>query len=424
MPLILAVTVLQGDLMRKIDRWVGVPCCFLATCFSRLMGFRKSEPEPPGSPKKILFIELAEIGGLVVAYPALSHARKHFPEAELYFLTFSGGKGILDLMGIIEDERQIIIRPHGLFAFAADTLKAILRLRRAGVDTTLNLEPFARFSTLLAYLIGARRRVGFHRFYEEGRYVGDLITHKVIYNPHLHAARTFVELVESLEEEGGREPLLKKPIDRLPLDLPTLVSQPDAVQAVKDRLVRLFPDMTSHNCLVILNPNASDLVPVRRWPVENFLKLARGLLEDQDVLLVLTGTSEERAHTERMCKKLGSERVLNMAGMTTLKQLIDLYNVGHLLITNDSGPAHFASLTELPVLVLFGPETPKIYGPLGTNVQAIYLNLACSPCVSAYNQKRSPCTDNKCMTGIKPEDVLSQAREMLAKHSKPVQLID
>jgi ADP-heptose:LPS heptosyltransferase len=81
-------------------------------------------------------------------------------------------------------------------------------------------------------------------------------------------------------------------------------------------------------------------------------------------------------------------------------------------------------LTELPVLVLFGPETPKIYGPLGTNVQAIYLNLACSPCVSAYNQKRSPCTDNKCMTGIKPEDVLSQAREMLAKHSKPVQLID
>jgi ADP-heptose:LPS heptosyltransferase len=423
MPLILALTVLHGDLMRKIDRWVGVPCCLLVTCYDRLRRLLKP-PQKAGPPRRILFIELAEIGGLVIAYPALNHARRRYPDAELYFLTFSGGKGILDLIGVVEEKNQIIIRPDGLLTFFIDTVKVIAHLRREKIDTTVNLEPFARFSTLLAYLIGARRRAGFHRFYEEGRYVGDLITHKVIYNPHLHAARTFIELVEALDEPGGAEPLLKKPLDDISLELPRVRSPEDARSALKSRLEKLYPSLAPHHRLVIINPNASDLVPVRRWPFENFMEVAQGLLEDQDVALILTGTGEERAHAERMKKELGSDRVLNFAGMTTLRQLIDLYNVSHLLITNDSGPAHFASLTELPVLVLFGPETPAIYGPLGPNVRVVYLQLACSPCVSAYNQKRSPCSDNKCMTGIKPEHVLSQARAIVSEQTKPVHSVD
>lgn len=419
MPLVLAITVLSGDLMRKVDRWVGVPFCFLATLY-RIIKERFKPPTVPGSPKRILFIELAEIGGLVVAYPALDYAQRRFPDAELYFLTFSGGEGILDLLGKVDSSRRIIIRPHGLLTFMTDTLKAILRLRRERIDTTINLEAFARFSTLLAYFSGAGRRVGFHRFFEEGRYLGDLITHKVIYNPHLHAARKFIAMVEAAAEEEGTEPLLKKTVGEIPLELPFIQTNQTDQEAILDKLKSFYPALMQQHRLVLINPNASDLVPVRRWPIENFLDLARGLLEDADVVLVLTGTKEERPHTERVCRELGSERVLNMAGMTTLRQLVDLYNVSHLLITNDSGPAHFASLTELSVIVLFGPETPKIYGPLGPNVRVIYLQLACSPCVSAYNQKRSPCSDNKCMTGISPDQVLSEAKAVLSKLPKPV----
>ncbi len=410
---------LGADMMRRIDRWVGVPCCLVATALSRLMRLVRPGADP-GTPKRILFIEMAEIGGLVVAYPAMNHARRRFPDSELYFLTFSGGEDILDLMGLVPQERRIIIRPDNPLSFLADTLRAIRRIRAENIDTTINLETFARFSTLLAFLGGVPRRVGFHRFFDEGRYLGDLITHKVIYNPHVHASQTFITLVEAAGELAGPEPLWKKPLEEVSMDLPRVQVSEEARRAVTDKLKALYPPLEPLHRVVLLNPNASDLVAVRRWPVEHFLALSRGLLEDPAVVLVLTGTGDERPHAETIRRALDSDRVVNMAGMTTLRQLIDLYDVSHLLVTNDSGPAHFASLTDLPGLVLYGPETPSIYGPLGPNMQVIYRGLACSPCVSAYNQKRSPCSDNICMSGITPEEVLSQARAMLSERPAPV----
>ncbi|MBI4797333.1 MAG: glycosyltransferase family 9 protein, partial [Desulfarculus sp.] len=86
-------------LMRKIDRWVGVPLCWLCTLALRAWAWLRRRPRPSGAPRRIVVIELAEIGGLVVAYPALAHLRRRFPQAEVYFLTFAGGQGILDLMG-------------------------------------------------------------------------------------------------------------------------------------------------------------------------------------------------------------------------------------------------------------------------------------------------------------------------------------
>ena len=58
--------------------------------------------------------------------------------------------------------------------------------RRYRIDTAINLEAFARFSTILTFLSGARTRVGFHAFTQPGLYTGDLLTHRVIYNPHVH----------------------------------------------------------------------------------------------------------------------------------------------------------------------------------------------------------------------------------------------
>jgi ADP-heptose:LPS heptosyltransferase len=399
--------------MRKIDRWLGVPLCWLCTLVLRLGSWLRPRMPPQGAPRRILVIELAEIGGLVVAYPALAHIRRRFPQAELYFLTFAGGQGILNLLGLIDREHQVIIRPDGLLTFLKDTLAAVGRMRGLGIDATIKLETFARFSTLLALMSGAGRRVGFHRFHDEGRYLGGLITHQVIYNPHRHAAQTFLTLVEALAEQPDAEPRAKLGLEELSLDLPRIVSTPRAAQAIEEKLQALYPGLTPRTRLVLINPNASDLVPVRRWPDAYFLHLGQGLLEDPDLLVVLTGTAPERPAAEVLRLALESPRVLNLAGRTTLPELIDLYNRASLLITNDSGPAHFASLTDLAVLVLFGPETPAIYGPLGPGVRVLYRRLACSPCVSAYNQKLSPCTENRCLKQITPAEVLEKARESL-----------
>jgi ADP-heptose:LPS heptosyltransferase len=133
---------------------------------------------------------------------------------------------------------------------------------------------------------------------------------------------------------------------------------------------------------------------------------------------VLTGAPEEAAACRELEGRLGRRRLVSLAGLTSLEELLALYGLASLLITNDSGPAHFAALADLPVIALFGPETPAVYGPLGRRAEAIHLGLACSPCVSVYNQKRSPCTDNRCLQLITPRMVLERARVSLARQGR------
>ena len=81
-------------------------------------------------------------------------------------------------------------------------------------------------------------------------------------------------------------------------------------------------------------------------------------------LVVLTGAPSEQAAAEALCRSLGSPRVRSVAGQTTLRELLTLYTLANVLVTNDSGPGHFASLTPVHAIVLFGPETPRLFGPL------------------------------------------------------------
>ena len=92
------------------------------------------------------------------------------------------------------------------------------------------------------------------------------------------------------------------------------------------------------------------------------------------------------------------------------------------MVTNDSGPAHFASLLRLPTVILFGPETPRLYSPIGDTHKDMYSNFACSPCVSVYNGKKSPCRENRCLMAITPEavfkEVLSSFNDAAAMNSR------
>jgi hypothetical protein len=75
--------------------------------------------------------------------------------------------------------------------------------------------------------------------------------------------------------------------------------------------------------------------------------------------------------------------------------------------TNDLGHGHFSSVTSLHTVVLFGPETPLLYGSFGNSIP-ITVNLACSPCVSAANHRKTPCVDNVCMNAITVGQVLAK----------------
>jgi len=131
-------------------------------------------------------------------------------------------------------------------------------------------------------------------------------------------------------------------------------------------------------------------------------------------IVLITGDPREREEAGRLKEQVGDDRCVNFAGKVTFAQLPLLYSISEFMVTNDSGPPHFAAVTDMPTFVIFGPETPALYGSLGKTTP-IYAGLACSPCVSAANHRKTACRDNVCLKIIKPLQVFKIIRPDLEK---------
>jgi ADP-heptose:LPS heptosyltransferase len=227
-------------------------------------------------------------------------------------------------------------------------------------------------------------------------------------------AQNFMALVESLESDPREIPQPKRV---LPREAPPvrIGSDREASAYVRRELVRCYPALAGDHRLVVVNAHAGNLLPLRMWPVERFAELVRRLLaDDPRVLVVLMGIAEGAEAARMIAATANDPRCIDFVGRTrTLTDVIELFHQSHLLITNDSGPAHFATLTRIKSVTLFGPETPVLYGTLGEHAVDLYANLACSPCLSALNHRNSPCTDNECLKAISVDDVFVQARRLL-----------
>lgn len=401
------------DTMRRIDHLVGVPLCFLATFIVRLsdlLGGRRT-----ATPKKILFVELSEMGSAILADPAMRKSRRWW-HAELHFVIFASNVASLRLLGTVPEANIFTIRSDNLTMLATDTLRFLLWTRRRGIDTVVDLELFSRYSALLTGLSGAANRVGFHAFNDEGLYRGAMLTHRVAYNPHQHIAKNFIALVNALAAPKPELPYSKTRIPDEEIRLAQAEVTNDAREAMRARIRAAYPGFdASHHRLLLVNPNASDLLPQRRWPAERFVTVMRTLLaEIPELLILITGAPAEREEADRLRTQVNDPRCVNFAGCHRLEDLPAIYHLAAAMLTNDSGPGHFSAITPLRTFVLFGPETPKLYGSLG-NSTAIYAGLACSPCVSATNHRKTPCTNNVCLQAIEPEKVLDHLRQALRK---------
>ena len=396
--------------MQQIDYWVGVPLCFLVSLWHRLCSFFSKAREV--KPQKIMFIELSEMGSAIIAYSTLVKAKELFPGAELYFLVFRKNRESVDVLNVIPSENVIVIGEKNFFQFAFETLVALIRMRRLGIDTCVDMELFSRCTALLGYLSGAKNRVGYDQYTGEGLYRGTFLTHRVMYNSHQHMAVNFLALLYALVAEKTERPLLKRNLEGEALPLPRFVGSAVEEQRIDEILSTHKVPRDGH--YVVVNPDPG-LLPLRGWPLQNFASVCKKLCElSPNIVIVAVGLKNSRPIVEQVLKELPAGRAIDLTGATkTLRELMVLLCRSRLLLTNDSGPAHFAALTPVKSIVLFGPETPLLYAPLSDACHSITANLSCSPCFAAQNHRRSSCTNNICMQAISVEKVLSTARVCL-----------
>ncbi len=398
------------DLVRKIDHWAGIPACWLLTLVNRLT--KSLSRRPPQPPEKFLFIELSEMGSAILAYPAMKALKKEYPTAELFFLIFEKNRASVDILKMIPKENVLVIREKSPFYFLLDCLKVIFKMRREEIDCVFDLELFARITAIFSYLSGAPIRVGFHKFRMEGLYRGRLHTHWIQYNFQQHISKSFLSFIRVLGYPEKDWPNLEAPIADQEIETSSYqVSEPDAVN-LRNKLLKFFPEMGEGHLLVLLNPSAGE-IPIRAWPIEKYIELARQLLSDPRVVVILIGAGADWETTQRVHQTLNQARCIQFTGQTTFTELMDLFCISRILITNDSGPAHFASLTGIKNFVFFGPECPRLYAPLGKNTRILYADFPCSPCLTAYNHRNTPCRDNKCLQGISVDEVYALVKEDL-----------
>ena len=415
---------MQIDTLRRIDRYLGIPLCWILSVIRRIHSFIWGKPVLP-KPHKVLIIKLSEMGSTVLAYPALAELKCRCPDVEFYFLVFAKNAAMMEILKLAPTENIIRVDYHTLGKLLRSGMEAMLRLFRERIDSAIDMDFFSRLTMLISFVACRGNRVGFHQYNDEGLYRGDLLTHRVLYSPHIHTSAAFTSLVRSLFQKPNDEPYYRGPVS--PRELTVLQHIPEAtdLESVRHKLRSAGIELDS-SIVILINPNSSDIFPLRKWPLKYYGQLCCQLIEKiPRCALVITGVSSEKEDAKYILEQVQSPRSVDFTGMTSFRELLALYSVAAVMVTNDSGPAHFASLLRLPTVVLFGPETPRLYSPIGDQHKDMYSHFACSPCVSVYNGKKSPCQENRCLMAITPEavfkEVLSSLDDAAAKKGRLLQ---
>ncbi len=379
--------------MRAIDRFAGVPLCWLTGAWNSLRCRRAAAANSPIN--TVLVVKLFGLGSVLLSTPVLLLLQERLPHARILYLTFASNRAVLEKTGLPIE--IITISNTSLWAFFVSTATALRRLMSASIDAVFDLEYFSKFSTLVSVVCGAPLRVGFDL---PVRWRRSNLTHLTPMGHIDHVSRLFVRQLEAIGIGTPKE-----------IRVIGLRASPEERTSMERKL-----DLAGDGSEVIcININAGSTSLDRRWRPQRFVEVARRLmLEESSRRIYFIGDSGERPYVEAALQSsVHDNRGLhNCSGELRLGELVALLERSSFLLTNDSGPMHIAAAAGTPVVALFGPESPAIYGPIGRS-QTCYKALACSPCLNVYNAKQFICPYNtRCMEEISTREVLESIQHL------------
>ncbi|MEZ6195247.1 MAG: glycosyltransferase family 9 protein [Planctomycetota bacterium] len=365
-----------------VDRWIGIPLvqlCRLIEAVRAALGGR-GRPEM----RSILLIKLWGAGNVVLLLPIVRRLRRTFPEARITFLTLRGNGALLAATPDVDEVLELDVR--GPFRFLASLLGVLAALRRARCVLSIDFEQFCRLSSLVAWLSGAVQRVGLRT---EGQSRHQLSTVVVPYRDDQHMSRTFFDLARAVGVDGEYR-----------------CESPELPAAVRERVGAIVAESRElgRGPLLVVHVGSGHNFVGRRWPAENFGELLARIGPRHDARILFTGVPDE-APLVAVAMAPVADRARSLIGDLTLLELVGLVAAADALFCNDTLPVHVASAVGTPVYAFYGPNTPRLYGPLHGRGHAFYRALPCSPCLTNLNAKESACRLPVCMESISVDEV-------------------
>jgi ADP-heptose:LPS heptosyltransferase len=380
------------DVMRFLDRFVGIPLCWMMGSYCRIVT-KSSSRTKRQQVRNILVIKFFGMGSLILSTPALALTRRAFPEAHVTFLTFQKNRELVERISTID--AVLTIDHSSIAAFLRDTFSTIRSIIRIHPDITFDLEFFSKFSTLLSGFSQAPLRVAFAlpTFWRSS-----IVTHQVPLEKNRHVVFSFCEQVLCIANERENIP---------PIEAPYVSEQDHA------SLLNKFP--IEGRRLVAINVNAGDTFLERRWPADRFAQLVSALASEDDCVFCFTGSRGETSYVRSIIDETGCpERCIDTSGVLTVPELAALLERCDILISNDSGPLHLAASLGTPTVGLYGPESPDFYGVVQADSSVIYKKISCSPCMNIYSAKQFRCPYNaQCMRELGVDQVLQSVRSLV-----------
>lgn len=329
------------------------------------------------------------VGDVVMATPALRAVRRRFRNARISHLM---RPYVADVLDGTQFSDETVFWPSGRENSLFGHLSLIRQLRQQPADLAVLLTNSFR-SAVVARLAGAGRRVGYDR---DGR--GWLLTDRL--KPLNQDGRYVPVPALDYYNDLARHVGCDDPGDRL-----TLGTTP-ADEAAIDR--RLGPAQPGRP-LVVLNPGAN-YGAAKCWPAESYAAVSDALVAQRGARVVASLGPKEREIADRL-KAAARQRIEVFIdpplGLGPLKALIRRCD---LLVTNDTGPRHFAAAFDVPVVTVFGSSDPAWTDTRFARERIVKLNLECQPCM----ERTCPLKHHNCMRMLEPSMVIEAATELLA----------
>ncbi|MBF0289908.1 MAG: glycosyltransferase family 9 protein [SAR324 cluster bacterium] len=383
-----------------VDRYLGSVVCFLIAPLVKGLDYRLNRNRSnKNSPiRHIAVLKILGMGSILQSQTMVQTFRRYHPGVRITLITSMSNRPMTERLPEMFDD-YLFLRDQSGWTLAIDTFRTIWWSWKTPLDLYLDLELYSSFASFLCGISLTPRRFGFYRNVIAFR--SWIHTNLIYFNNQKHISESYIQF--ALADQLKVSPEWNNPI-----------------QLKSDDLEETESWLRTHQIkepFIVVNVNSSELMLERRWSAVSFANLIKLILDHFKMTIVLMGSPTERTYVEDVRQQIPvslHQHVLNSSGEVSLGGCLGLIQKCSLMITNDSGPFHFAVCLGTKLIGLFGPCDPQQYGtPFSSeDIRIHYAGVYCSPCI--HNTFDPPCGgDNICMKRISVESVWEDVEKIL-----------
>lgn len=333
--------------------------------------------------KNILIIKMSSLGDVIHALPFSAALRKLYPQAKISWLVHPQFSGFLPDPPIIDEViyfNKVEFNKMNLFSKINFLRNFRKELHAKKFDLVIDLQGLFK-SAVVAALTGCSNRIGYCEMRE-----GSGLVSRAICGEHSqdHVIERYLDVARYLGAD----------IREIEFPLPDLKKEE---QSVREKLAEKGFDGDEY---VVFVPGAR--WETKEWPPKHYAALA-DKIAGSGMYIVLAGGPDEREKAALIEASAETDRIIDLTGQTSLKELAALIKGCKVFISGDTGPLHFAAALKKPLIAMYGPTKAERTGPYGSdNITILTTTAQCAGCLKKH------CGDWHCMYDITPETVYDE----------------